>query len=126
MSEEIGFSKNKSLSISSLKIKNKYFFDFVRGVWDGDGTIYCSKDLRWKNRYIVSIGFASGSLKFLEWLRRNINSRIGVTGHIHKGARVFQLKYARRDSKSYLMLCCMWKICLTCIENLQKLKKYLK
>lgn len=97
--QDIGLSVNKSLTITSLTIPDRYFFDFVRGEWDGDGTIYCSKDMRWKNSYIVSIGFASGSEKFLIWLQRDINMMIGTTGHIHRGKRAIQLRYARKDSR---------------------------
>jgi hypothetical protein len=96
---ELGLTPKKSLTISSVKIPGDYFFDFVRGEWDGDGTIICNKDKRWKNSYIVSIGFSSGSKDFLLWLQSEINSRIGTTGHLHQGHRALQLRYARKDSK---------------------------
>lgn len=99
--QEIGLSPNKSLTISALKIPNKYFFDFVRGEWDGDGTIYCIRDSRWKSSYIVSLSFASGSTDFLLWLQTEINQRIQTTGHIYRGknGKAPQLRYARKDSK---------------------------
>lgn len=58
---DLGLRPNKSLTLSSLKIPNRYFFDFLRGGWDGDGTMYYTKDTRWKHSYAVSVGFASGS-----------------------------------------------------------------
>jgi hypothetical protein len=97
--QDIGLSSNKSLIINSLKIPNKYFFDFVRGEWDGDGTVYCRKDFRWKDSYIVCISFASGSEDFLTWLHEEINIRLGTTGHIYSGKRVLQLRYGRKDSR---------------------------
>ena len=97
--QNIGLHANKSLTMTSLKIPSDYFFDFVRGEWDGDGTIYCSRDKRWKNSYIISVGFASGSKMFLVWLRSEINKRLETTGHIVQGSRVLQLRYARKDSK---------------------------
>lgn len=96
---DIGFTSNKSLTISELKIPNEFFFDFIRGEWDGDGTIVCSKDTRWRNSFAVSIAFASGSINFLLWLQNGINSRLGTTGHIHNGHRATQLRYARKDSR---------------------------
>lgn len=96
---DIGLTPNKSLTLGSLLIPDTYFFDFLRGEWDGDGTIVCCKDGRWKNSYAVSIGFASGSIIFLEWLRLQINSRLKTTGHIHRTKRVLQLRYARKDSR---------------------------
>lgn len=98
----IGLSPNKSLSIQSVYIPEPFFFDFLRGEWDGDGTIYLSKDTRWENSYIVSLGFASGSRKFLEWLQKEINKRLKTTGHIHRGKNVLQLRYAKSDSKKII------------------------
>lgn len=95
----IGFTTNKSLTISQIEIPKEYFFDFLRGEWDGDGTIYCSKDKRWKSSYIVSLGFASCSMIFLKWLQLEINKRLGTTGYICQGVRVLQLRYARADSR---------------------------
>ena len=97
--QSVGLMANKSLTISEVIIPNKYFFDFVRGEWDGDGTIVCSRDFRWKSSYAVSIGFASGSIEFLKWLQSEINKKLKTTGHLHKGNRVLQLRYARKDSK---------------------------
>lgn len=94
----LGLVPNKSLTLSGLNIPGRYFFDFLRGVWDGDGTIYCTKDKRWENSYIVSIGFASGSKEFLNWVQKSINKRLGTTGHVRNGKRVLQLRYARTDS----------------------------
>ncbi|MFT5036939.1 MAG: hypothetical protein ACI9VM_000509 [Candidatus Azotimanducaceae bacterium] len=96
---DLGLTPNKSLTMSTLKISDRYFFDFVRGEWDGDGTIYCSRDKRWKSSYIVSIGFASGSVDFLIWLQKEINTKIGTTGHIARNKKAIQLRYARKDSK---------------------------
>jgi hypothetical protein len=98
----IGLSPNKSLSIKSVNIPDAFFFDFLRGEWDGDGTMYLSKDLRWKNSYVVSLGFASGSERFLEWLQKEINKRLQTTGHIHRGKNVLQLRYAKADSKKII------------------------
>jgi len=96
---KIGLSANKSLTVGQLQIPPEYFYDFLRGEWDGDGTIYCSQDTRWKSSYIVSLGFASGSRIFLEWLQAEINARLQTTGHILQNERVLQLRYARKDSK---------------------------
>ncbi len=97
--ESIGLMPNKSKIIAGVKIKKKYFFDFLRGVWDGDGTIYISRDQRWKNSFAVNIGIASGSILFLEWIQNEINSRLDTGGFISKAKGVFQLRYAKKDSK---------------------------
>ena len=97
---EIGLSPNKSNIIKKVCVPDKYFFDFIRGEWDGDGTISCSKDKRWKNSFVVSIAFASGSTDFLLWLQKEINTRLHTTGHVQKSVRASQLRYARKDSRT--------------------------
>lgn len=97
--ESIGLCPNKSNSLQDVCVPGEFFFDFLRGEWDGDGTIYRSKDKRWKNSYIISIGFASGSLPFLIWLQSEINKRLNTSGHIVASQRAKQLRYARADSK---------------------------
>ena len=37
---KLGILPRKTYSLSSLKIPGKYFADFVRGFFDGDGTVY--------------------------------------------------------------------------------------
>lgn len=97
--QEIGLTHNKSLTLGELNIHSDYFFDFVRGEWDGDGTIYCSEDKRWRNSFVVSIAFASGSIYFLKWLQKEINIRLETTGCIYESEKVLQLRYARKDSR---------------------------
>lgn len=98
----IGLMPNKSRRIRKLHIHEELFFDFLRGYWDGDGTVTRQRDKRWKNSYIDSIGLASGSLAFLRWMQKEINSRLGTTGFISEGTRVLQLRYARGDSRKIL------------------------
>lgn len=94
----IGISPNKSTTIQSVTVPDEYFFDFVRGVFDGDGTIYAYPDKRWRNSTTVTTGFASGSKPFLLWLQSNLNRHLDTTGFLTQGSRVLQLRYGRSDS----------------------------
>jgi hypothetical protein len=47
--ESIGLTTKKSKTISSINIPDKYFLDFLRGHFDGDGTFYSYWDRRWKS-----------------------------------------------------------------------------
>lgn len=96
---ELGLHANKSRTLKEVRIPDEYFFDFVRGEWDGDGTVYRTQDLRWRSSYVISIGFTSASTAFLEWLQVNINERLATTGFISRVNRGWQLRYAKRDSK---------------------------
>ena len=113
---EIGLSANKSLTLDKLHIPDEYFFDFLRGEWDGDGTIVCTRDKRWKSSYSISLGFASGSQSFLVWLQKQINNRLYTTGHLHKGKRVLQLRYARADSRK-IFDAMFYEESLPCLER---------
>lgn len=98
---KFGLTPNKSKIISKLKISNKYFFDFLRGCFDGDGSCYGYWDPRWKNSFMFYITFGSGSLSFIEWLRKRVKQLLNINGHIDPtgGEEEWQLKYAKKESK---------------------------
>ena len=86
--------------MSELKIPSKYFFDFLRGCFDGDGTFYSYWDTRWRSSHMFYIVFTSASIKHIEWLRKVLQSKINILGHITKAKETsfFQLKYAKREA----------------------------
>jgi hypothetical protein len=47
---EIGLMPNKSKKLGAIKIPDEYFFDFLRGHFDGDGSCYSYWDQRWDSR----------------------------------------------------------------------------
>lgn len=69
---DIGIYPNKSKTIGSVKIPDKYFFDFLRGVFDGDGSIYSYYDKRWRSSFLFYLSFSSASNKFIAWLQKTI------------------------------------------------------
>lgn len=97
----IGLSKAKSLILSEIKIPNIYFFDFLRGCFDGDGSSYSYWDKRWKSSYMFYISFTSGSIKFIKWLQSKIFKLSNLRGHITSSRRkniCYQLKYAKKEA----------------------------
>lgn len=96
----IGIGPNKSKTISRIKIPKKYFFDFLRGCFDGDGSIYSYYDKRWKSSFMFYLSFASASPNFISWIRKEIKEKLDIIGHVTtaKGANTIQLKYAKNDS----------------------------
>lgn len=94
----LGITPRKSITIGALKIPNKYFFDFLRGSFDGDGTCYSYWDPRWASSFMFYINFTSGSLKHLKWIRGRIKQLLKVNGHLTQGNRAWQLKYAKKES----------------------------
>jgi hypothetical protein len=98
--EGIGLSQAKSLTLGKIDVPKKYFFDFLRGCFDGDGSSYSYWDLRWKSSFMFYIEFSSGSINFINWTREEIKKRIGICGHITSSKKknpCYQLKYAKYE-----------------------------
>ncbi len=96
----IGLTPKKSLTMGKLDIPKKYFFDFLRGCFDGDGCFYSYWDPRWRSSHMFYLEFVSGSEKHINWLRRELKKKISVMGHVVKDGRgsTFQLKYAKKEA----------------------------
>lgn len=101
---EVGLTPKKTHTIGPLKIPEKYFFDFLRGHYDGDGTFYSYFDPRWKASYMFYLSFVSASKGHITWLQATIEKLIGVRGHITsaEGHAVIQLKYAKKETITLL------------------------
>ena len=95
----IGLTSAKSKIIKYVKIPRPYFPDFLRGLFDGDGTFYTFRDTRWPNSFSFKLSIASASLDFIVWLKTILTKYYGVKGYIHKGAGVYNLEYVKGDSK---------------------------
>lgn len=97
----IGFTPAKSLTLGQIQIPDKYFFDFLRGVFDGDGCSYSYFDKRWKLSYMLYLNFASSSKNFIDWIQYSNYKKLGIKGCItiskNKNPH-YQLKYAKNDS----------------------------
>jgi len=95
---KIGLMPNKTKIISELKIPNKFFFDFLRGHFDGDGSFYSYWDPRWKSSFMFYLTFISASQNHIEWLQRKISELLKINGCIKKDKNVFSLRFAKRES----------------------------
>ncbi len=75
----IGLTPNKSLTIGSIKVSERYFVDFLRGLIDGDGCIR-----RWihpsNHGEQWSLRIYSGSEKFLSWLKDRVACILRANG----------------------------------------------
>lgn len=100
----IGLMPNKSKKLGIVDILDKYFFDFLRGHFDGDGTFYSYWDPRWKSSFMFYTEFISASKSHIDWLRRKLNKSLNINGHItNSGNKIcYQLKYAKAESLKLL------------------------
>ncbi len=101
---EIGLSPNKSKTLGALKIPDLYFFDFLRGHFDGDGTFYSYWDPRWRSSFMFYTEFVSASKTHIIWLRKEIHKHLDIKGHLTGDGRkiTVQLKYAKAESLKLL------------------------
>lgn len=97
---DIGITPAKTKTISVVAIPDEYFFDFLRGHFDGDGTFYSYWDPRWKSSFMFYMVFISASKNHIDWLQKKIYGFLEIKGHITKGitSSVYQLKYAKVES----------------------------
>lgn len=95
----IGLWQAKSKSIQQVYIPNEYFSNFLRGLFDGDGTFYTFRDTRWPNSFGYQVSFASASFVFIQWLQKRLHALCAVKGFIRKGDGVFNLRYVKGDSR---------------------------
>ncbi|KKU90825.1 MAG: Intein-containing protein [Candidatus Jorgensenbacteria bacterium GW2011_GWA1_48_11] len=97
---KIGLMPNKSKKLSDLEIPKEYFFDFLRGHFDGDGTFYSYWDPRWKHSFMFYTVFVSASKPHIEWLRRKIRGFSDLNGYVTKSRNqsIYELRYAKKES----------------------------
>lgn len=96
----IGLMPNKSKVIKNVKVPDKYFFHFLRGYFDGDGSFYSYFDPRWKSSLMFYTTFSCASKVYIRWLQKIILGKLGIHGHIAKSAKnsAYQLRYAKAES----------------------------
>ena len=98
---KIGITPHKSKTIAGVKIPDEYFFDFLRGHFDGDGCCFSYWDKRWHSSFMFYLTFVSASEKHINWLRQKIKSFTKINGYLGKAkkGKVYQLRYAKKESK---------------------------
>lgn len=94
----LGITGAKSKTLGPVKIPIVYYADFLRGCFDGDGTVTATWDKRWKSSLYVTSGFASASLPFLRWLRWMNGELFGIHGSISVGTRVWNIRYCKQET----------------------------
>jgi len=98
----LGLTQAKSKTLKMPAVPDKYFSDFVRGYFDGDGNVtignYFRKETNKKRKLIFS-GFICGSSDFLKEMHKKLKKFSGVQGgtlYHHDGA--CRLYFSTKDS----------------------------
>jgi len=93
---KLGGKENKSLDIKFPKVPQKYLPDFVRGLWDGDGSIY-----RVKQRKTYQSEYTSGSNDFVSGLYCALKKSIPkLKGRVYSKSRDndYALIFSKNDT----------------------------
>ncbi len=78
----LGIQPRKTYNLEPIKVPDKYFADFVRGVFDGDGTVYIYNV---NSTPQIKAGFVSTRLSFLAEFNKQLCENLGIsTKSIHR------------------------------------------
>lgn len=87
----LGATERKSLTVSFPDIPEEFLHDFIRGYFDGDGSIMRIKGNR------INSAFTCGSKRFLEVLLEKLKQYAGVEGGSFDDS-CMSLKFGKKDS----------------------------
>lgn len=103
-----GGFRRKSLTIDFPAVPKKFLPDFVRGYFDGDGSVFFIDYIRTKDgrpTRELRTNFTSGSRRFLEKLMHILHDEVGLSikelGVYNKGGSL-KLGYGMKDSEALL------------------------
>lgn len=117
--ESKGCGPCKSLTLQFPIIPSQYLLDFIRGCWDGDGSLSFTKSGNGGKNYQSQANLTSGSLLFCETLANHLID-LGVVCKIYKHGRSERTIEGRilKPSDS-------WRVVISSAQNVYKLVKLL-
>lgn len=93
--ENLGCTSKKSLTLKFPNLKKELIPHFIRGYFDGDGSVFLSNEKHWRNGTITPVIHFRfcGTKEFLEVINKEIN----LSGRISqaKQSKAFELTYKR-------------------------------
>jgi len=78
----LGVVPRKTYNLNPIRVPNEYFSDFVRGFFDGDGSVYTYKVNKTQQ---VKVGFVSSSLSFITGFNQQLCKSLNIpTKSVHQ------------------------------------------
>ena len=111
---KIGLFPAKTYTIGKIKIPNRFLGDFVRGHFDGDGSVRFYQDnfniyrgRKYANNRLF-VRLISASKKHMEWLRDSIQKHAGIIGALYASTSkkpnrvpIWTLKFSKKESVKF-------------------------
>ena len=85
---EIGLTPRKSLTLGPISVPRAFLVPLLRGLLDGDGSIYTLVHASTKSKYPsyryerLWVSFNTASAHHIAWLRDEIEATLGLTGYV--------------------------------------------
>lgn len=97
----IGITPRKTKTISKIKVPDKYFFDYLRGEFDGDGSSHAYWDSRWHSSVLIYMNFYCASKLHLEWIDYTVQRLLGISGRLAEpySRAVYNLRFAKTAAR---------------------------
>jgi intein/homing endonuclease len=121
----IGLSPRKSLILKQLDIPMKFFPDFLRGLFDGDGNfnIFRHPESQYDQ---IRFRITSSSPQFLRWIHQITKNELSVKGFISRAGRSECLEFAIEDSLKILKYIYYSPTVVRLSRKFDKAKPYMK
>lgn len=95
----LGLTPRKSKTVRMPNVSPIFFGDFVRGCFDGDGSVSIWREPRWRHTWQIKASFYGGSKLFLVALKEYLMILGSLSkGTINKCRRCHKLHYGIEDS----------------------------
>lgn len=107
---KLGVWPNKTHNLEPIKVPSEYFSDFVRGFFDGDGSVYIYKVNKVPQ---IKAGFVSSSLNFISDLNEKLCTNLDIS------TKTIYKKIPKRGKKMILYSICFY------IEDCKKLAEFM-
>jgi len=107
----LGIHPRKTYNLNPIKVPDEYFPDFVRGFFDGDGSVYI---LKVNGTPQIKAGFVSSSLNFIKDFNQRLCKNLSIPQKtIHRGI-------PKREGRKMIL----YSICFY-IDDCEKLAKFM-
>ena len=95
----LGLTPRKSKIVRMPNVPSEFLGDFIRGCFDGDGSVNVWQDPRWRHAWQMRAVFCSGSYAFLGDLQKRLHEQTNLSrGSIQRATRSHVLCYSILDS----------------------------